>query len=157
MYGARGGLGAGLGLSGVERLKYDSMALTYVHVHKCVQISLFPLQGRVLTENGALTISSLTLSDGGMYQCVAENKHGIIYASAELVVLGKFNYAEKSETFFTVFFYRVPINKLQTIVSKRVIDIIMNYYYRLMIRMKTSVVLIFSRLCLRFVSHPIFY
>ncbi|MCI4375167.1 hypothetical protein PGIGA_G00106180 [Pangasianodon gigas] len=44
-------------------------------------------EGRVLIENGALTISSLTLSDGGMYQCVAENKHGIIYASAELVVL----------------------------------------------------------------------
>ncbi|KAG7326669.1 hypothetical protein KOW79_010070 [Hemibagrus wyckioides] len=44
-------------------------------------------EGRVLMENGALTISSLTLSDGGMYQCVAENKHGIIYTSAELVVL----------------------------------------------------------------------
>ncbi len=39
-------------------------------------------------ENGALSISSLNLSDGGMYQCVAENKHGIIYSSAELMVLG---------------------------------------------------------------------
>uniref|UniRef100_A0AAR2LTC0 Contactin 3b n=1 Tax=Pygocentrus nattereri TaxID=42514 RepID=A0AAR2LTC0_PYGNA len=46
-------------------------------------------ESRVLIENGALTISSLTLSDGGMYQCVAENKHGIVYASAELMVLGK--------------------------------------------------------------------
>ncbi|XP_066519522.1 contactin-3 [Hoplias malabaricus] len=44
-------------------------------------------ESRVLIENGALTISSLTLSDGGMYQCVAENKHGIVYASAELMVL----------------------------------------------------------------------
>ncbi|XP_062853242.1 contactin-3 [Trichomycterus rosablanca] len=44
-------------------------------------------QGRVLIENGALTITSLILSDGGMYQCVAENKHGIVYASAELMVL----------------------------------------------------------------------
>ncbi|KAI4888209.1 hypothetical protein NFI96_002798 [Prochilodus magdalenae] len=44
-------------------------------------------ESRVLIENGALTISSLTLSDGGMYQCVAENKHGIVYASAELKVL----------------------------------------------------------------------
>uniref|UniRef100_A0A4W4EAG7 Contactin 3b n=1 Tax=Electrophorus electricus TaxID=8005 RepID=A0A4W4EAG7_ELEEL len=44
-------------------------------------------EGRVLIENGALTISSLTVSDGGMYQCVAENKHGIIYATAELMVL----------------------------------------------------------------------
>ncbi|XP_076870192.1 contactin-3 isoform X2 [Brachyhypopomus gauderio] len=44
-------------------------------------------EGRVLIENGALTISALSISDGGMYQCVAENKHGIIYASAELLVL----------------------------------------------------------------------
>uniref|UniRef100_A0A4W4F289 Contactin 3a, tandem duplicate 2 n=1 Tax=Electrophorus electricus TaxID=8005 RepID=A0A4W4F289_ELEEL len=38
-------------------------------------------------ENGALTIAPVNLSDAGMYQCVAENKHGIIYFSAELVVL----------------------------------------------------------------------
>uniref|UniRef100_A0A8C1CT42 Contactin 3b n=1 Tax=Cyprinus carpio carpio TaxID=630221 RepID=A0A8C1CT42_CYPCA len=44
-------------------------------------------EGRVQIENGALSISSLNLSDGGMYQCVAENKHGIIYSSAELMVL----------------------------------------------------------------------
>lgn len=66
------------------------MSLTYVCVHFWVHICLCVfLQGRVQLENGALTISSLTLSDGGMYQCVAENKYGIIYASAELVVLGK--------------------------------------------------------------------
>jgi len=40
-------------------------------------------------ENGALSISALNLSDAGMYQCVAENKHGVIYSSAELMVLGK--------------------------------------------------------------------
>ncbi|TRY69792.1 hypothetical protein DNTS_000582 [Danionella cerebrum] len=44
-------------------------------------------EGRVQIENGALSISSLNLADGGMYQCVAENKHGIIYSSAELMVL----------------------------------------------------------------------
>uniref|UniRef100_A0AAY4E9K2 Contactin 3b n=1 Tax=Denticeps clupeoides TaxID=299321 RepID=A0AAY4E9K2_9TELE len=44
-------------------------------------------EGRVQIENGALSIVSLNLSDAGMYQCVAENKHGIIYASAELMVL----------------------------------------------------------------------
>ncbi|KAA0712791.1 Contactin-3 Brain-derived immunoglobulin superfamily protein 1 [Triplophysa tibetana] len=44
-------------------------------------------EGRAQIENGALAISSLNLSDGGMYQCVAENKHGIIYSSAELLVL----------------------------------------------------------------------
>uniref|UniRef100_A0A668SY59 Contactin 3b n=1 Tax=Oreochromis aureus TaxID=47969 RepID=A0A668SY59_OREAU len=44
-------------------------------------------QGRVQIENGALSISSLNRSDSGMYQCVAENKHGIIYSSAQLMVL----------------------------------------------------------------------
>ncbi|XP_076839736.1 contactin-3 isoform X1 [Brachyhypopomus gauderio] len=44
-------------------------------------------EGRMQIENGALTIASVNLSDAGVYQCVAENKHGIIYFSAELVVL----------------------------------------------------------------------
>lgn len=53
--------------------------------HCCSSVS----QDRIQIENGALTISSVNLSDAGMYQCVAENKHGIIYFGAELVVLGK--------------------------------------------------------------------
>uniref|UniRef100_A0AAQ6IU52 Contactin 3b n=1 Tax=Anabas testudineus TaxID=64144 RepID=A0AAQ6IU52_ANATE len=44
-------------------------------------------EGRVQIENGALSIAVLNLSDSGMYQCVAENKHGIIYSSAQLMVL----------------------------------------------------------------------
>lgn len=36
-----------------------------------------------------LSVSALTLSDAGMYQCVAENKHGVIYFAAELMVLGR--------------------------------------------------------------------
>uniref|UniRef100_A0A8C7LIL2 Contactin 3b n=1 Tax=Oncorhynchus kisutch TaxID=8019 RepID=A0A8C7LIL2_ONCKI len=44
-------------------------------------------EGRRQIENGALSIAALNLSDTGMYQCVAENKHGIIYSSAELMVL----------------------------------------------------------------------
>uniref|UniRef100_A0A673NAJ7 Contactin-3-like n=1 Tax=Sinocyclocheilus rhinocerous TaxID=307959 RepID=A0A673NAJ7_9TELE len=36
--------------------------------------------------NGALSISSLTLSDTGMYQCIAENRHGRVFANAELKV-----------------------------------------------------------------------
>lgn len=28
--------------------------------------------------------------DSGMYQCVAENKYGAVYSSAELKILGKF-------------------------------------------------------------------
>lgn len=40
-------------------------------------------------EAGRLTISRISLSDSGMYQCVAENEHGAVYASAELKVIGK--------------------------------------------------------------------
>lgn len=47
------------------------------------------MQDRIHIEDGMLTIFSVNLSDAGLYQCVAENKHGIIYFSAELVVLGK--------------------------------------------------------------------
>uniref|UniRef100_A0A8C2J963 Contactin 3a, tandem duplicate 2 n=1 Tax=Cyprinus carpio TaxID=7962 RepID=A0A8C2J963_CYPCA len=46
---------------------------------------LLAAEDRIQIENGALTIGSVNLSDAGMYQCVAENKHGIIYFSAELV------------------------------------------------------------------------
>ncbi|XP_028438238.1 contactin-4 isoform X1 [Perca flavescens] len=42
---------------------------------------------RVQVNNGVLTISSLNLADIGMYQCVAENKHGRIFANAELRVI----------------------------------------------------------------------
>lgn len=40
--------------------------------------------------NGVLMIHSVNQSDAGMYQCVAENKHGAIYTSAELQVLGMY-------------------------------------------------------------------
>uniref|UniRef100_A0A8P4GNI6 Contactin 4 n=1 Tax=Dicentrarchus labrax TaxID=13489 RepID=A0A8P4GNI6_DICLA len=42
---------------------------------------------RVQVANGALSISRLTLSDTGMYQCVAGNKHGEVYSNAELRVI----------------------------------------------------------------------
>lgn len=41
-------------------------------------------------EGGTLTISRISLLDAGMYQCVSENEHGAIYASAELKVVGKY-------------------------------------------------------------------
>lgn len=40
------------------------------------------------TVNGVLAINSVNQSDAGMYQCLAENKYGAIYASAELKILG---------------------------------------------------------------------
>uniref|UniRef100_A0A3B4BHE0 Contactin 3a, tandem duplicate 2 n=1 Tax=Periophthalmus magnuspinnatus TaxID=409849 RepID=A0A3B4BHE0_9GOBI len=42
---------------------------------------------RIHVEDGVLSVTVLTLSDAGMYQCVAENKHGVIYFAAELMVL----------------------------------------------------------------------
>ena len=40
------------------------------------------------TANGVLVIHSVNQSDAGMYQCLAENKYGAIYASAQLKILG---------------------------------------------------------------------
>uniref|UniRef100_A0A8C5D4L9 Contactin-3-like n=1 Tax=Gouania willdenowi TaxID=441366 RepID=A0A8C5D4L9_GOUWI len=42
---------------------------------------------QINVEDGVLTVSVLTLADAAMYQCVAENKHGVIYFAAELMVL----------------------------------------------------------------------
>lgn len=41
---------------------------------------------------GELRIQSLTFEDAGMYQCIAENTHGIIYANAELKIVGEWDY-----------------------------------------------------------------
>ncbi|XP_040851009.1 contactin-3 [Ochotona curzoniae] len=45
------------------------------------------LEERIQIENGALTISNLNVTDSGMFQCLAENKHGLVYSSAELKVI----------------------------------------------------------------------
>ncbi|XP_070329764.1 contactin-5 isoform X2 [Odocoileus virginianus] len=44
-------------------------------------------QSRVEMVNGVLMIHNVNQSDAGMYQCLAENKYGTIYASAELKIL----------------------------------------------------------------------
>ncbi|XP_063064101.1 contactin-4 [Engraulis encrasicolus] len=48
---------------------------------------LEPMENKVQVVNGVLTISSLTLSDAAMYQCVAENRHGRVFTNAELRVI----------------------------------------------------------------------
>uniref|UniRef100_A0A673G7L7 Contactin-4-like n=1 Tax=Sinocyclocheilus rhinocerous TaxID=307959 RepID=A0A673G7L7_9TELE len=44
-------------------------------------------QDRICVDGGGLTISNISLMDSGMYQCLAENDNGVIYASAELKVV----------------------------------------------------------------------
>ncbi|KAM3620814.1 uncharacterized protein V6R79_002436 [Siganus canaliculatus] len=44
-------------------------------------------EGRIHVDAGRLTISRISLTDSGMYQCVADNEHGAVYASAELKVV----------------------------------------------------------------------
>lgn len=56
---------------------------------RCIKAMRLCLQERIQVANGALSISRLTLSDTGMYQCVAGNKHGEAYSNAELRVIGK--------------------------------------------------------------------
>ncbi|XP_030220494.1 contactin-4 [Gadus morhua] len=48
---------------------------------------LDPMEDRVQVNNGLMTINSLKLSDIGMYQCVAENKHGRVFTNTELRVI----------------------------------------------------------------------
>uniref|UniRef100_A0A673KZI8 Contactin 1 n=1 Tax=Sinocyclocheilus rhinocerous TaxID=307959 RepID=A0A673KZI8_9TELE len=49
------------------------------HVH-------FLKNGRMYAKNHELRFTDLTFDDSGMYQCIAENRHGTIYANAELRV-----------------------------------------------------------------------
>ncbi|XP_035521312.1 contactin-1a isoform X2 [Morone saxatilis] len=44
------------------------------------------LKNGELLDRKEMRFSSLTFDDSGMYQCIAENRHGIIYANAELRV-----------------------------------------------------------------------
>uniref|UniRef100_A0A3B3V3F9 Contactin 1 n=1 Tax=Poecilia latipinna TaxID=48699 RepID=A0A3B3V3F9_9TELE len=57
-----------------------------------------------------LRFSRLTSDDAGMYQCIAENRHGVIYANAELRVFAK-----------TTFFYAKPVYPLLAPKNGRVV------------------------------------
>lgn len=52
----------------------------------------FLSQDRIQIEQGTLSIPVVELSDAGMYQCVAENKHGVVFSNAELSVIGESAY-----------------------------------------------------------------
>lgn len=76
-------------LHGAPVIAAELLDITDWPCNRYAELFLFPPQGRIQIENGALSIAELNLSDSGMYQCVAENKYGIIYSSAQLMVLGK--------------------------------------------------------------------
>ena len=59
-----------------------------------VLCSSFPSQDRIHIEQGTLNLTAANLSDAGMYQCVAENRHGAIFSSAELSVIGEYLFGE---------------------------------------------------------------
>ncbi|XP_073501159.1 contactin-4-like isoform X1 [Phyllobates terribilis] len=63
-------------------------------------------KGRLQIEHGSLTITSVNSSDSGMYQCLAENKHGTIYSSAELRVIAV------GPDFSSAFVRRVTLGKV---------------------------------------------
>lgn len=52
---------------------------------------LFLLLFHQYAKNHELRFTDLTFDDSGMYQCFAENRHGTIYANAELRVFGEYS------------------------------------------------------------------
>ncbi|MCJ8729308.1 hypothetical protein PDJAM_G00104640 [Pangasius djambal] len=44
-------------------------------------------EDRISINGGKLMLSKVNLEDSGMYQCLAENEHGVVYASSELKVV----------------------------------------------------------------------
>lgn len=52
-------------------------------------VTLFLLLPHLQFGKHELKFSELTFEDSGMYQCIAENRHGVIYANAELRVFGE--------------------------------------------------------------------
>uniref|UniRef100_A0A8D0ALN8 Contactin 1 n=1 Tax=Sander lucioperca TaxID=283035 RepID=A0A8D0ALN8_SANLU len=50
------------------------------------------LKNGELSDRKEMRFSSLTFDDSGMYQCIAENHHGVIYANAELLCAPTFEH-----------------------------------------------------------------
>uniref|UniRef100_A0A2K5LC69 Contactin 2 n=1 Tax=Cercocebus atys TaxID=9531 RepID=A0A2K5LC69_CERAT len=79
-------------------------------------------QNRVEVLAGDLRFSKLSLEDSGMYQCVAENKHGTIYASAELAV----NSAPDSRRLIPAADVGRDVNPRQPPAAPKPVDILVN-------------------------------
>lgn len=83
----------------VLTFQWNAKTWNMLYILKCVYnllvvFSMCPdscvyAQDRIRVDGGRLTISNINLMDSGMYQCLAENDNGVIYASAELKVVGK--------------------------------------------------------------------
>lgn len=75
----------------VEYINHTEKGLGSEHIMSCLA-SGKPMPHIRWLKNGKpfgksdMTFSELTFEDAGMYQCVAENRHGVIYANAELRV-----------------------------------------------------------------------
>lgn len=58
-----------------------------------------------------------------MYQCVAENKHGIIYSTAQLMVLGKIGYLPLLSSYLSVCVWSSPEIKTWSILQLSAISL----------------------------------
>lgn len=63
--------------------------LNKVFILKCIKEMYFTLCS-FQYHKGELRLYDVTFENAGMYQCIAENTHGAIYANAELKILGQY-------------------------------------------------------------------
>ncbi|KAJ8368638.1 hypothetical protein SKAU_G00086660 [Synaphobranchus kaupii] len=75
-----------------EQLRWECKATgkprpTYRWLRDGVPLTQQDMWERGYIGNGEMSIRDLEMKDSGMYQCIAENKYGAIYSSAELKIL----------------------------------------------------------------------
>lgn len=62
-----------------------------VFLWKFIEEMFFPLCP-LQYHKGELRLYDVTFDNAGMYQCIAENTYGAIYANAELKILGRYRF-----------------------------------------------------------------
>lgn len=72
--------------------KFDFGAVLFKHHKSCESRRELFCPFFLQIESKDVRFSSLTFDDSGMYQCIATNHHGVIYATAELHVFGESNF-----------------------------------------------------------------